>query len=175
MSEREDRFDAVYREHYRAIHAYVHRRMPGRAGEVSDVAAEVFLIAWRRFDQLPAGDAARLWLYSIAHRCVLGARRGARRRDRLAIRLTNEARTRSASATTSSQLIEVRAAIDRLRPQDREVLKLVMWDGLSHAEAATVLGCSVNAVAQRLHAARQRLREQLTVPSSDVEPATASR
>lgn len=75
VSSRADRFDGVYREHYRAIYAYVYRRMPGRAGEVPDVVAEVFVVAWRRFDELPRGAEARLWLYSVAHRCVLAARR----------------------------------------------------------------------------------------------------
>lgn len=64
-------------------------------------------------------------------------------------------------------MIDVRTAIERLRRKDQEVLLLVMWEGLSHAEAATVLQCSVNAVAQRLHAARERLRAQLTNPISD--------
>jgi RNA polymerase sigma-70 factor, ECF subfamily len=162
VSYRADRFDAVYREHYRAIYAYVYRRMPGRAAEVPDVVAEVFVVAWRRFEELPHGAEARLWLYSVAHRCVLVARRGARRRLKLMGRLDSEARTRPGTAQTNSQMIDVRTAIDRLRPKDQEVLLLVMWEGLSHAEAATVLKCSVNAVAQRLHAARERLQAQLT-------------
>jgi RNA polymerase sigma factor (sigma-70 family) len=162
VSYRADRFDAVYREHYRAIYAYVYRRMPGRSAEVPDVVAEVFVVAWRRFAELPYGAEARLWLYSVAYRCVLVAQRGARRRLRLIGRLDSEARTRPVTAQTSSQMIDVRTAIQGLRPKDQEVLLLVMWEGLSHAEAATVLECSVNAVAQRLHAARVRLKAQLT-------------
>lgn len=168
VSYRADQFDAVYREHYRAIYAYVYRRMPGRAGEVPDVVAEVFVVAWRRLEELPEGAEARLWLYSVAHRCVLVAQRSARRRLKLMGRLNSEARTRPSTAQASSQIIAVRAAIGRLRAKDQEVLLLVLWEGLSHAEAATVLKCSTNAVAQRLHAARERLRAQLTetVPHS---------
>lgn len=55
----------------------------------------------------------------------------------------------------------VREAIEQLRPVDREVLQLVLWDGLSHAEAGQVLGCSSNAVALRLHKAKERLRAAL--------------
>ena len=54
------------------------------------------------------------------------------------------------------------AAIARLRPAEREALTLVLWDELSHAEAAEVLGCSVNAVAIRVHRAKARLRDALT-------------
>jgi RNA polymerase sigma-70 factor, ECF subfamily len=53
-------------------------------------------------------------------------------------------------------------AIARLRPAEREALTLVLWDELSHAEAADVLGCSVNAVAIRVHRAKARLRDALT-------------
>ena len=57
----------------------------------------------------------------------------------------------------------VQAAISRLKPSDRDVLSLVLWEQLSHSEAARVLGCSVNAVALRLHKARSRLRKELAL------------
>jgi DNA-directed RNA polymerase specialized sigma24 family protein len=50
-------------------------------------------------------------------------------------------------------------AIERLPDAYREALRLVNWEGCSHAEAAQILGCSVNAVALRLHKAKARLRE----------------
>ena len=167
VSYRADRFDSLYREHYRGVYAYVYRRMPGRRADVPDVVAEVFVVAWRRLDELPHGAEVRLWLYSVARRRVLVAQRGARRRLRLMGRLASEAWTRRDAAQTSLQIIDVRTAIDRLRAKDREVLLLVTWEGLSHAEAATVLNCSVNAVAQRLHAARERLKAQLTETVTD--------
>ena len=67
-------------------------------------------------------------------------------------------------------------AIDRLLPGDREALRLVEWDGLSHAQAAQVLGCSANAVAARLHRARARLRTDLAAgPRSSPSPAMSPR
>ena len=53
----------------------------------------------------------------------------------------------------------LRDAINRLPEPYREVLRLVAWEGCSHGEAAQVLGCSVNAVALRLHKAKARLLE----------------
>jgi RNA polymerase sigma-70 factor (ECF subfamily) len=55
----------------------------------------------------------------------------------------------------------LRLAIERLPSLDREALKLVMWDLLSHEEAAQVLGCSANALGVRLHRARNRLQQEL--------------
>jgi RNA polymerase sigma-70 factor (ECF subfamily) len=107
-----------------------------------------------------------LWLYGVARQCVSRARRTGRRRLRLQARLSEEARAtvaRNGSAGSTEDL--VRAAMERLRPGEREALRLVMWEGLSHAEAAHVLGCSVNAVALRLRKARTRLRAQLEPPA----------
>jgi RNA polymerase sigma-70 factor (ECF subfamily) len=164
VRDREERFDALYNAHYRAIYSYVYRRLSSQTTDVADTVAEVFTVAWRRLDDTPAGEAERLWLYGVAHRCVLHARRSDRRRIRLLERLTDEARTTS-STEPSSREEEVQAAIEQLKEGDREVLRLVLWEGLTHAQAAVVLDCSTNAVAQRLHAARERLRARLTEPS----------
>ena len=160
----EDRFAALYDAHYRAIYAYVYRRLSPRSDDVTDTVAEVFAVAWRRLDQAPTGDEELLWLYGVAHRCVLRARRSDWRRLRLVARLRAEALAHQFSAGPGSREQEVLDAIERLPARDREVLRLVMWDGLSHGEAAGVLGCSTNAIAQRLHSARQRLRAALTEP-----------
>jgi RNA polymerase sigma-70 factor (ECF subfamily) len=52
-------------------------------------------------------------------------------------------------------------ALARLRPQDREVLMLVAWEGLNPEAAASSLGISAGAFAVRLHRARQRLEEEM--------------
>jgi RNA polymerase sigma-70 factor (ECF subfamily) len=170
----EDRFDALYNAHYRAIYGYVYRRLSPRSDDVSDTVADVFAVAWRRLDEAPAGEHELLWLYGVAHRCVLRARRSDWRRLRLVARLTEEARTRPFSAGPGSREEEVRDAIDRLPARDREVLRLVMWDGLSHSEAGRVLGCSANAVAQRLRAVRERLRAALTEPAEGSSKLTTT-
>lgn len=171
-----DRFRALYFEHYASIYAYVHRRLAGAQADVHDVVAEVFAVLWRRLDELPAPPEDRLWLYGVARRCSLRARRSGLRRWRLRERLSDEARARETlnGHAGDSRTVLVRAAIQRLRPADREVLRLVLWEGLTHAEAASVLGCSANAVALRLHRARTRLRAELEALSlesvSDPEP-----
>lgn len=157
---REERFEEFYVQHYPAIYAYVHRRLVGLGAEVADVVAEVFSIAWRRLDEVPDPPEDRLWLYAVARRCVAHARRSGWRRWRLQSRLFQEARA-DPGRSEEAQVSLVRDAMERLRPVDCEVLKLVMWEGLTHAEAAQVLGCSVNAVAVRLHKARKRLQAEL--------------
>ena len=51
-------------------------------------------------------------------------------------------------------------AASYLSARDREVLNLAAWEGLPHREIAEILGCSIDAVDQRLHRAKQRLAKQ---------------
>jgi RNA polymerase sigma factor (sigma-70 family) len=155
------RFETLYAQHYGIILAYAIRRTSTR-DDAQDVVAEVFTTAWRRIDRLPSHPGDRLWLYGIARRLVARHHRGRLRRARLRARLALE---HSASQTSDEEepMFEIlRSAIERLNTRDREAIKLVMWDQLSHDEAAQVLGCSTNALGVRLHRARNRLEQELT-------------
>ena len=48
---REDRFEELFREHYRAVRGYALRRASGDLAQ--DVVSETFLVAWRRLDDVP--------------------------------------------------------------------------------------------------------------------------
>jgi RNA polymerase sigma-70 factor (ECF subfamily) len=166
------RFETFYSEQYASIYAYVHRRLTQSPAEVADVVAEIFTVAWRRFDDVPAAPGDRLWLYGVARRCVLRHHRTNWRRSRLQARVlgaVSEQPPPLSSRSIDPLTGHVRDAIARLRPLDREVLRLVMWEELSHAEAAEVLGCSVNAVALRLRRARGRLRDELASDTASDE------
>jgi RNA polymerase sigma-70 factor (ECF subfamily) len=55
--------------------------------------------------------------------------------------------------------LSVAAAFDRLAPNDQEILRLVVWEGLTVREAAKVLRCGLPAATMRLNRARHRLRK----------------
>ena len=169
---RERRFAALYQEHYRPILAYAVRRA-GPAEDAADVVADVFTTAWRRIDQVPPAPADRLWLYGVAQRVIAGRRRSAGRRGRLIARLRAGYDSRPAQPGLRDAASDrVVAALDRLPPGEREALQLVLWEQLTHAEAAQVLGCSANAVAIRVHRAKTRLRGDLS--SAGTVPGPAS-
>jgi RNA polymerase sigma-70 factor (ECF subfamily) len=153
---REQRFGALYREHYRSVWAYAVRRIESQA-DAGDVVADVFTIAWRRLSEVPDPPGDLLWLYGVARRVVAGKRRSARRVRDLIARLQANPVTASTGGggLLTDRLLE---AVARLRPAEREAIALVHWEQLSHDEAARVLGCSANAVAIRVHRARGRLR-----------------
>ncbi len=170
-ADRERRFRALYTTHYQAMLAYAVRRT-GPSEDAADVVADIFTTAWRRLDEVPAAPADRLWLYGVAQRVVAGQRRSARRRHSLTSRLRAE-QTAAASQQAGGRdpaRDHLIAALDRLPAAEREALQLVLWEQLSHAEAAQVLGCSANAVAIRVHRAKARLRQLLATGPDRAAP-----
>lgn len=160
-SERRARFEDLYRGCHPAVLGYVLRRCASPE-DAADAIAETFLIAWRRLDEMPAGDARRLWLYGVARRVLANQRRGDRRRLALTQRLAVElGEMPSTPAEATSTLAELAAAFKQLSEADREILALESWEDLDAGQIAAVLGCSRNAARIRLHRARRRLVQQL--------------
>jgi RNA polymerase sigma factor (sigma-70 family) len=157
-SERRRRFDALFALHSSAIVSYCGWRA-GSASDAQDAAAEVFLTAWRRLDDLPEGDAARVWLYATARRVIANQRRSSRRRVALQERLAREASSvPQKQVATDREESPVHEALRRLGPRDREVLLLAEWEGLTPTQIAAILGCLTVTARGRLHRARRRFR-----------------
>jgi RNA polymerase sigma factor (sigma-70 family) len=163
-SVREAQFDECFRRHYARVLAYAMRRLPDRSA-AEDVAAETFLVAWRRLDDIP-GDPLP-WLLGIARHVIHNELRSTRRRDRLAARMGAQPIGQEIAANDSSPSAQqLSQALDRLSERDREVLLLITWDGLDHRRAAAVLGCSRGTFAVRLHRARIRLARELNAAAT---------
>jgi RNA polymerase sigma-70 factor (ECF subfamily) len=168
----EPRFERFYKEHLLDISGYVRRRVT--SWEASDVTAQVFAVAWRRFEQIPPPPTDRLWLFGVARRTIADHRRSGIRRLRLHKRLVEQAQPFAAGDDLDPVHARVELAMARLRPKDREVLRLVFWDGLTYAEAAVVLGCSPNAVEVRFRRAQGRVRSALSIVPASGEAADAN-
>ncbi len=171
--QRTERFRSVYDESFADIDAYCRRRLD--ATSANDAVSEVFLTAWRRFDDMPDGSAARLWLFGVARNVIANQRRSAGRQNQLHLRLVEDhAVTRPEQAAVDGALNgpPVVEALAMLSPDDAEVLRLVAWEELSHADAGVVLGCSANAVGVRVHRARQRLADALSTLSNPASVPT---
>ena len=155
-------FRRVYESHYAEVLAYCLRRT-GQS-DAHDATSEVFLIAWRKFDDLPDDEKVRSWLLGIAYR-VLGHQWRSRSRYR---RLQRKVAVTGHTAEPGPETVVVRRAEDRrvieaarrLRPKDQEILQLAGWEQLPHAGIAKILGISVAAVDQRFHRAKRRLARE---------------
>ena len=166
----EARFERLYADHGRHVLAYAVRRTID-AQDAADVVADTFLVAWRRLDELPPAEAARLWLYGVARRVLANQRRSERRRERLADRLRQELPAALADmAPPVTEAGPVRVALSQLGAEDQEILRLCGWEGLTPGQIAVVLGISQIAARSRLHRARHRLRAAMERAPKTEEP-----
>lgn len=170
---RAERFEAAYRELYAPIGAYVLRRLSSPE-ESAEVVAETFLTLWRRFDEAPAGDALRPWTYGVARRVMANHRRGERRRAALSERLVTDLARLTQQAPDPAEsvddLAQLRAAMAQLSEPDRELLRLIAWEGLTTDEIAIALDARAGAVRLRLHRARRRLAAALGTDNQPKQP-----
>lgn len=156
-----DRFDRLYRQHFSAIYAYFLRRVG--AADVPDLVSDVFTVVWRRIDDVPPAPEDKPWIYGVAHRVVTQHARGGRRREGLLARLGLGARLQPTRYEEAQLDPDVHELLARLKPEDQELVRLIAWEHLSHAEVGAILGCSANAVAIRWHRALVRLRRHLGI------------
>lgn len=135
--------------------------------ECDDVLSEIYLVAWRRFGDVPPDPLP--WLLATARRVLANHWRG---RDR---RLRRETEARAVAALAAEPDLAggvvdrtvMVAALNALDAEDRDVLLLAGWDGLDAAGLGLVLGCSAGAARMRLSRARQRLEDRIN--GADVE------
>ena len=170
-----ERFRRLYRRHYAAVHGFAYRRLLDRE-LAADAAAEVFLVAWRRLEQVPEAELG--WLFGVAHRVVLATNRAFRPATAAledAAVVVGGPDDPQERLVAWEELRRVAAAVDRLPEADRQVLLLVAWNELPRGQLGAALGCSRGAAAVRLHRARTRLREQLELVDSVDQPPPVSK
>jgi RNA polymerase sigma-70 factor (ECF subfamily) len=164
--DRQSRFEELYRAHADQVHAYARRRSSGAVAD--DVVADVFLVAWRRLDHVPARPLP--WLLGVARRVLANRRRAEGRAAALLDRLVGSYRPGDLTAEAVDG--RVLNALGALGEGDRELLLLVAWEGLDQAEVAEVLGIRRGTVAMRLHRARQRFARALAAQDHELLTAT---
>ena len=170
-------FRQLFVDAYRPLVAYARRRSASW-GDADDIVSEVFTVAWRRRAERDPDRAAMPWLYGIAANVARNHWRSTDRRQRLQQHLEAQPGAAPFDDPADRAGSEVRAALERLSFDDREILRLAAWEGLTHAEIGAVLGCSTNAVGIRSHRARLRLKAQLErsdTPADDHETGPGER
>lgn len=157
------RFRRLFTSHRDAVWSYCYRRL--QPDEVPDAVAEVFLVAWRRIEEVPPGDESLLWLYGVARNIVRNVNRSTLRRRRLGVKLASLGQVpepapevQVVQSAGDSELIR---AVARLKPLEQELLRLRTWEELSLAEIAQLVDISVRAVDSRLHRIRKKLATTL--------------
>lgn len=170
---RDNAFDALYRAHAARVLAYCARRTS--RSEAEDAAAEVFVIALRKVDEVPPGDEALPWLYTVAANVLRNRSRSGRRRRRLVAKMSSPAEATSPGpepvVVRNAEYQELIDALATLPAKDQEILRLVEWEGLSREQVADSMFVSRSAIDKRISRAYQRLER--TIAPTTKDPRTA--
>jgi RNA polymerase sigma factor (sigma-70 family) len=161
--EPEKRFLAVHAAGHDRVYRYLRRRTDAATAE--DLCAEAFRIVW---EKAVGGDSLSvLVLFGVAKNVLRNHHRSSLRSESLVSTLQRE---RPIDAVTAES--PVLDALAKLSPDDREVLLLTYWDGLTSGEVSDLLNTSATAVRMRLHRARKSLSQLM---QSQTEPEGAER
>jgi RNA polymerase sigma-70 factor (ECF subfamily) len=172
---RGERFTTLYGETRSRIVAYVVRRTASR-DDAADVVAEVYAVLWRRLDEVPEGHAGLLWLYVTARHLLANRERRLRRGEQLFKRLAAElGDIPLAYASNDEERLIALFWFNSLPSNQREVLMLASWEGLTPSEIGRVLDCSPLAARLRIHRARTRLKAEMAGPAVGPKHQPAAR
>jgi RNA polymerase sigma-70 factor (ECF subfamily) len=156
-------FEALVRKHQQMIHALTFR-MTGSVADAEDLAQETFIRAYEQIGSFNSKAKFGTWLYSIAMHACLNWRRDEARRHRAQADCADEifAEAREGAPAENEMARQAQAALMKLPAKQRAAIVLTVYDGLSHAEAAKVLGCSETTVSWRVFAAKRKLKNLLS-------------
>src|ERR1700710_1693441 len=145
-------FEALVTRHQHMIHSLTFR-MTGSLADAEDLAQETFVQAFRQLSTYRAEAKFSSWLYRIAMNLCLNWKKRQESERRLHSDWGMEQEIASTGADFK-QSRQVQEALLKLNPKQRAAIVLTAYDGLNHAEAAKVLGCSETTVSWRLFRAR---------------------
>jgi len=154
-------FEALVLRYQRMIFALTYR-MTGSPTEAEDLTQETFIAAFQQLDSFRGDSKFSSWLYRIAtNRCLNWRQRDARRERAY----ENWGRERETNSTIEPHAdavsVSVQQALLKLDDKQRAAVVLTTYEGMNHAEAARVLGCSETTVSWRIFAARRKLKKWL--------------
>jgi RNA polymerase sigma-70 factor, ECF subfamily len=152
------------------------RQLTPSPADAEDVVQMAFVRWWRRF---PDGDRDNVpLLYAAVRTIALDLRRSDTRRARREaasdIALPGEdAPVFDVPPERKETAAIVTEALAKLPEDQREVVTLKLWGGLTFQEIATALGISINTVAGRYRYALNHLQKHLAPLKDDLVGATA--
>lgn len=160
--------DLLLERYQRRVYAVIHR-MTGVHSEADDLCQEVFLQVFRSLGSFRAGTNLDSWIYRIAMNVSVDhlRRQGSRRK------LQEDLRQRSGSPSPESGITEetrgaVRSAMDGLVPEQKAVVVLRLYEGLSHEAIAEIVGVPAATVRWRFFAALEKLEKDLKPQLDDL-------
>jgi RNA polymerase sigma-70 factor, ECF subfamily len=158
-----DAFEELFARYREPLFGFFRRRLETKE-RADDLTQETFLAVIRATSRYQPRALVRTYLYGIALNLLAAERRRGQRSD-------PTPRTNAVDDGLDNSLW-VRRALEKLHPQEREILMLREYEQLSYSEVAELLRIPVNTVRSRLFRARMALRNHLEpVPNREREGA----
>lgn len=156
-------FEILYHRYVRSILGLALRKLRDRA-EAEEVVQEAFTAIWRSARSYrPERGSAGGWLYTVARNATVD-----RMRRNGRVEAVHELPDLESPESGPDELAErsdsawrVHRALEELSPNEREVIELAYWSGLSQSEVASYLGQPLGTVKTRTRHALARLAEVL--------------
>jgi len=156
---------AIYDAEFPWVHRTL-RRLGARAGDLEDLAHDVFVVAFRALDRYDPARPVRPWLFGIAFRVVSDYRRKASFHREIHTECDEAvgvvAPHQEAALESSRRRALVISALDALSFEQRAVFVAHEIDGTSIADLARSLGVSENTLYSRLRLGRRRFAAAVT-------------
>jgi RNA polymerase sigma-70 factor (ECF subfamily) len=134
--------------------------------DAEDLAQETFIRAYGQIGAFRGTAKFSTWLYRIAVNTCLNWKQSEARRFQMQTNCAEELSAQFANGESSpaenGACQQVQSALLKLPAKQRAAIVLTIYDGLNHAEAAHILGCSETTVSWRVFAARRKLKGWLS-------------
>jgi RNA polymerase sigma-70 factor (ECF subfamily) len=154
-----DGLRALYRRYGAELFGFACQSL-GDPGLAEEVVQDAFTNVWRHADRFDPGRASfRTWLYALARNRIIDLRRRAGARPKLAESATGDERGELDETLEQAALRwQIGAALGRLSPEHRAVLRMAHFESLTLREIADVLGVPLGTVKSRSYYALRHLR-----------------
>jgi RNA polymerase sigma-70 factor (ECF subfamily) len=156
--------EALYDAHHRQAIGLAYKLLSD-LGEAEEVVQEVFLSAWRSIHTFdPARGSSHTWILSMVRNRSIDVLRARRRRPVQPLAEGVDPVSDDAMSDVPGQAVSnldaesARKALNSLPPEQKEVIELAYFKGLSHSEIATQLAAPIGTVKGRIRLGLDRLR-----------------
>ncbi len=149
-------------------------RMLGNQDDANDLAQDTFVRVYRARESYQPAQKFTTWLFTIAANLARNQHRWRSRHPTVSLDIPSETTAQTLgdtlptgaaspdhAAESAERAAAIRAAVQSLPEDMREVIVLCEWEDMAAAEAAAVLQTTPKAVDSRLYRARNLLRERL--------------